>query len=795
MRANDLIPGQQLGHYEIIELVGSGGMGSVYRARDTLLRRTVAIKLLHVATGSLWSGRLLREARAASALNHPHICTVYGLEESDGHAFIVMEFVEGQSLQALSREGLPFEQMLQYARQIADAVGHAHRQGVVHRDLKTSNVLITSDGQAKVLDFGIAAQIMNDDEAGEASPITQAGLEAWAGTLPYMAPERVRGEPGGPQSDVWSLGIMFWEMSSGERPFVGNSPAAVQSAILFTALISPPLTWSDPFLAIAFRCLSKSESGRYRDAAELSAALDTLPVTAVEHAWARWRRVALGGAGVAAALTVAVASYAYLPGMLRERPTHVVPEPVAPPPTSPIRRTSLAILPFRPLDPSTRDAPLELGLADTLITSISGLPGITVRPTSAVVRYADHPTDATAAGRDLHVEGVVEGTVQKTGSRLHVSVRLLNVADGRSLWGETFETPAKDLLTVQDAIARRIVQQLLPPIDQKTWRAHAGTTNSEAYRAYLDGRFSWNQRTVPGFRTAIEHFRRATALDPDYAAALAGIADCQTLLGIWGVESIAKSVEQARGSALQAVHADDLLPEAHGSLALVRWIYDWNWPQAEREFKRALELNPSYATAHQWYAYFLASRGRFAEALAEIHQARELDPLSLSIRTDVGEINAWARHYDTAVAELRGVLDADPDFAMAHNILGLTYVLQGRVTEGIAALERARQIDDGPRMMSTLAYAYGVAGNRPRAQALLRELQSLTIRRNVSPFAFALVHTGLGERDQALDWLQRAFHERSDTMAIIGVYPWLDGLRSDERFAELLKQTDANRYE
>lgn len=790
-----LTPGEQLGHYEILERVGSDGMSSVYRARDTLVRRTVAIKLLQVATGSELPARLLREARAASALTHPNICQVHGLEEADGHAFIVMEFVEGESLRVLSRRGLPFEQTLVYARQIAAAVGYAHRQGVVHRGLKTSSVLITSNGQAKVLDFGIASQVMSDDDARDASPVSPAGLEAWAGTLPYMAPERLRGEPGGQQSDVWSLGIMFWEMSAGERPFVGDSPAGIQSAILFTALVSPPLTWPDSFMAIVFRCLSKSEDGRYRDAAALSAALQAVPLTAAEHTWSRWRSVTIGVAAGVAVLAVSVTGFVYLPRAPRERTEPVVPAQRAGAPVSASQRTRLAILPFRPLDRTSRDAPLELGLADALITAISGLPGVTVRPTSAVLRFADHPTDATAAGRDLHVEGVVEGSVQKIRSRLHVSVRLLNVADGRSLWGETFEAPADDLLTVQDAIARRIAQRLLPEVDQRTWRTHAGTKNVDAYRAYLEGRFSWNQRTVPGFRTAIEHFRRATALDPDYAPAYAGIADCLTLLGIWGVESIAKSVEQARGSALHAVLADDLLPEAHGSLALVRWIYDWNWPQAEREFKRALELNPSYATAHQWYAYFLASRGRFPEALAAIQQARELDPLSLSIRTDVGEINAWARHYDTAVAELRGVVDADPDFPMAHNILGLTYVLQGRLTDGITALERARQIDDGPRMMSTLAYAYGVAGNHARARALLRELQSLTIRRNVSPFAFALVHAGLGERNEALAWLQRAFHERSDTMAIIGVYPWLDGLRSDPRFADLLQQTEANRYQ
>jgi serine/threonine-protein kinase len=792
--AATLTPGQQLGHYEILELVGSGGMGSVYRARDTLLRRTVAIKLLHVPAGSGLPARLLREARAASALNHPHICTVHGLEEADGHAFLVMEFVEGESLQSLSRRGLTFEQVLVYARQIADAVGHAHRQGVVHRDLKTANVLITSGGQVKVLDFGIASQAL-DDGADDASPVTQANVEALGGTLPYMAPERMRGEAGDQVSDVWSLGIMFWEMSAGELPFTGNTAAEIRSAVLYSPLVSPPLIWSDAFAEVAFTCLSKSPDGRYRDAAALATALKAVPLTAREHTWWRWRPVVIGTAAVAATVAIVLTTYVYVIAPQLERTQRVVPEPVATTPAAPIQQTTLAILPFKPLDPATADAPLQLGLADTLITSVSGLPGVTVRPVSAVTRYAGQPTDPIAAGRDLRVETVLEGTVQKVRTQLRVSVRLFSVADGRSLWGDTFTGDSRAELGVQDAITRRMAQALVPQLDHEAWAdSRRRTMSLDAYRAYLQGRYYWNQRSEPGFRTAVTHFERAVTLDPTYAPAYAGIADSQTLLGIWGLGRIADTIERARVAALQATLADDSLPEAHGSLALVRWVYDWNWEQAEREFTRALELNPNYATAHQWYAYFLASRGRFPEALGQIQRARDLDPLSLSIRTDVGEINAWARKPDAAVAELRGVLELDPKFPMAHNILGLTYVLQGRMDEGIAALERARNIDDGPRMMSTLGYAYGLAGNRSRAESLLRELTALSKRRYVSPFAFSLIQTGLGNRDEAFASLDLALHERSDTMAILGVYPWLDPLRSDPRFGELLARTEANRY-
>jgi TolB-like protein/Flp pilus assembly protein TadD len=587
---------------------------------------------------------------------------------------------------------------------------------------------------------------------------------------------------------------MCWEMSSGEFPFTGSTPTAIRSAVIYSPLVSPPLSWSDQFLAVAFKCLSRSPTGRYRDGAALAAALKAIPLTAREHSWAQVRKAAIGVATLAAGLAIAVPAYRYLVATRPDRSAPVI-EPVAST-AAPVRTTTLAILPFKPFDPSTRDVALEFGLADALITSVTRLPGVVVRPTSAVITYAEHPASAAAAGRDLRVDVVVEGTVQMIRQQVRVSVRLFNVAEGRAVFDETFVGDSTGLVGVRNAVTRRIAQSLTPQIatqlaDEQTRRA---LPNLDAYRAYLDGRYYSSQNTEASVRQAIAQFERATAIDPSFAPALAGLAEGQALLGLWGAGPVAATTERARTTALQALLADEALPEAHGSLALVKWAYDWNWEQSEREFKLALQLNPNYVTAHRWYAFMLASRGRVPEALAQLGRARDLDPRSLSIRMDVAEIHARAHELDAAVEELREILGFEPTSARAHNLLGLTSVLQGHVSEGISALERARQLDDNPRMLSSLAYAYGVGGNRARAASLLADLTALSKRRYVSPLAFSLIYTGLDDRTQAFIWLERALHERSDVMAIVEKDPWLAPLRGDERFGALLTRIEANRY-
>jgi eukaryotic-like serine/threonine-protein kinase len=771
-----LAPGTRLGPYGIVAPLGSG---RVYRASDLHSGRTVAIRLLDLGAGAELPQALIDDARAAAALDHPHIAKAYGLEQADGRVFVVEEFVEGQSLHSLSRLGLPFERVLAYGRQIAAAVALAHRQDLVHGDLRTSSVIVTPAGDVRVVGFGTAAAMRRVD------------LQA----LHYMAPERLRGDSASKVSDVWALGVLFWDMTVAEFPFTGTTATTIQSAIMFSSLVSPPLAWPDSFMAVVFRCLSKGQDLRYRDAAGVSTALKAIPLTPREHAWARVRPVAFGAAAVVAFVAVALPTYQYLIASREKRPTAAVSEPIASAP-APVRSTTLAILPFTSADAATRDIALEVGLADAMITGVGALPGMTVRPITAVLEYATRVPDPFAIGKALRVDSVLQGTVHTVEGKVQASARLVSVADRKVLWDDRFESDSTGSSAVQHAVMRRVAGSLAPHLPRDTFdnQSRHSTLNPDAHRAYLEGRYYWSQQTESGLRKAIAQFERAAALDPAYALAHAGIADAQTSLGLRGFGRVADTIERARGAALQAVIADDALPEAHASLALVRWVYDWNWEQAETEFKRVLDLNPGHTSTRRWYAYFLASRGRSAEALAQIERARDLDPTSLHIRSDVGAIHAWARQPDAAIAELQAIVARDPSLGEAQYHLGLAYLLQPRVADGISALERARELEPEPRTIATLGYAHGLAGNRVHANALLDELTALAKRRHVSPFAFAQIHTGLGNRDQAFRWLDRALHERSDAMAVIGAYPWIDQLRADERFERLVIRAEANRY-
>ena len=435
--------------------------------------------------------------------------------------------------------------------------------------------------------------------------------------------------------------------------------------------------------------------------------------------------------------------------------------------------TTLAVLPFKPLLTASQDAVLELGMADTLITRLSRVPGISVRPTSAVLPYSGQRTDAVLAGRRLRADAVVEGSLQRSNDRLRVSVRLVSVANGRVIWAELFDTVETDVFAVEDVIAQRVAEALTPQLSPlaRARLAQRGTDDLSAYHAYLKGRYFWNRRTESDFRKAIAYFSQAITADSDYALAYAGLADCYSLLGIWGAGPPKETLNLARIAALRAVALADAPGEAHASEALVKWVYDWDWDRAEEAFRRAVALNPSYATGHQWYAYYLASRERFDEAISQIRRAQAIDPLSVSIATDVGEILCWAGRYDEAILQLRGALEMEPNFALAHNVLGMTYLKKGRVADGVSELERALQLDEGPRMLSTLGFGYGIA-NRPNdVRAVEEKLRALSRKRYVSPFAFALVRAGVGENDRAFDWLERAYAERSDTMAVLRVYP------------------------
>lgn len=796
--------GKRAGPYELIREIGRGGMGAVYLARraDAAFQREVAVK---VVQGGLEAGPVLERFRAErqilASLSHPNIATLLdGGTTEDGVPFFVMELVEGRPIDVHCREErLDQGDTLRLFLSVCAAVQHAHEKLVVHRDLKPSNILVTRDGLPKLLDFGLARLLT--PERAERTATEQRAL-----TPAYASPEQVRGDPVTTASDVYSLGVVLYALLTGRKPYRAptGEPAALLNAVLTEEPLAPGVAAPEAKIprdldAVVLKALRKEPRSRYGSAGELGKDIERflggarVVARSDTFGYAARRFVSRHRSELVAA-AVAVLSLAVGSFMLWRSSAGGADRRAEPSATSVAVRppaTALAVLPFKPLVPADGDAVLELGMADTLITRLSGLPGIVLRPLRAVVPHANDG-DAQTVGRNLRVDAVVEGSLQRVGDRLRVSVRLVDVKNGRAMWGETFDTASSDVFAVEDAIAQKVAEALTPRLDPEARArlARRGTDDLTAYNAYLKGRYFWNRRTEADFRKAIGSFRQAIAADPGYALAYSGLADCYSLLAIWGGGPPRETLDEARAAARRAVASDDAPGEAHASAAFVRWIYDWDWAGADRAFRRAIELNPGYATAAQWYSYYLASRGRFDEAITQIRRAQELDPLSVSIATDVGEIHCWAGRYDEAIQQLGAALEMEPNFAVAHNILGMVHLQRGRTADAITELEEAVRIDGSPRMLATLGHAYGVANRRREARAIETRLKTLSRSRYISPFSLALVSAGLGDDDRAFALLERAYEERSDNMAILRVYPLLERLRSDRRFAKLLARVD-----
>lgn len=449
---------------------------------------------------------------------------------------------------------------------------------------------------------------------------------------------------------------------------------------------------------------------------------------------------------------------------------------------------TIAILPLRHFGMEKDDQDLHLRITDALITKFGNLRSMVVRPTSSVLRYSDNKHDAIAVGKELKVDAVLDGNIQREGTQLRVTLQLINVGDGTQIWSGQFDGRADQLLMLQDRISLQLVQNLSPNLSDDERKQFAKHTpgNPDAYEAYLKGRYFWNRRSEEGFKKAIEYFNQAINKDPDYALAYTGLADCYILLSIWGAIPPGEAMPKAKEAAMKALKADNGLAEAHVSLAFIKWVYDWDLAGADAEFKQSINLNPNYVTAHHWYSYYLAAMEQHSEAIAHIKRAQEIEgPLSLSIKTDVGEIYCWARRYDNAIEQLQDVIKIEPDFAIARNILGMTYLQKGQLKEAVAELETARRLDNSPRIISSLGYAYGVSGQHEKARKIIEELKVLSKQRYISSFAIAIIYAGIGEEENALTLLEKAYDEHSDTMVILKGYPWLGSLRANPRFAKL----------
>ena len=779
--------GQTLGHYRIDARLGAGGMGVVYRAHDTRLERTVAVKLIgeEIPADDTARQRLLSEARSASALNHPHVCTVHEVGEADGHIFIVMEYVEGRPLRDLvPHDGLAADVVIRYAIQIADALAHAHQRGIVHRDLKAANVVITPEGRAKVLDFGLSKRLPTE-ELSEAQTRTKRSLtEAGqvVGTLHYLAPESLRGEPADVRTDIWALGVLLHNMASGELPFEGKTRYEVTAAILGQPPAPLPERVPAGLRAIIQRCLAKEPSQRYQQANEVRAVLealhsgsDVVPPAPARPSPARRRLVLLATMGATVLVFAAAIATRFV--------------------IAPTEIDSVAVLPFSNVggDPNTEYA--SDGIAESLIGSLSQLPRLKVIAFSSVVRYKGRDNDPQTIGRELKVAAVVTGRVEWHGDLLVIRADLVDATDGRELWGQKFSRKTSDLMSMQDDISGEISSNLrhsLTDEERKRVVKHA-TASSEAYELYLKGLYYHRKEfTRDTYDKALGYYRQAIDEDPGYTLAYSGLADLYASMAFVGSLPPKEASDRARAAARRAIEIDDTIWEVHVSQAVVAWGFDWDWAGAERECQRAFALSPNASGAYFFCGQCSRALGRFDEAIARMKKAEETDPLSVDTSRSLGITYYWARRYDDAIAQLRRTLELAPQDVQTHEALADVYARKAMAKEAIAALQQTFLLAGDKEASEGLGRDFESLG----LERVMRQLNQMTLdgleesakTAYVSPVYFAASYAKLGDPDQAFLWLNRAYEERSPWLTYIKTDPAFDGLHSDPRFGDLLRR-------
>ena len=794
--------GQELLYYRVGEKIGEGGQGVVYKAIDTTLDRTVVIKILPQELTERTSNlaRFEREAKLASSLDHPNICTIFGFHKADGVLFIAMQYVAGKNVrQLVAGRPLELRSALSIGIQVADALAAAHERGIIHRDIKAGNVMVTETGTVKVLDFGLAKLIETPSVVSNDPQITELGVPY--GTSTYAAPEQAQGFPVDHRADIFSAGVLLYEMLVGTWPFRGRTVLDVRYAVVnhTPTPLAEARGESSPYMPqlqqILDRALAKEPGDRYQKMEDLRDDLQSLlreidgdcgqithstgsplrvtPRHLSSHGgrFASWtRRKVVLVAGIALLIACAALTYS----LFRLRPSSV-------------QIDSLAVLPFANGSGDTNKEYLSDGITEGLINSLSQVPNLKVKSRNTSFQYKGRETDPTKIGRELGVGALVFGRVVQRGDALAVSVELIDTQDDSQIWGEQYDRKLSDVVGLPREISYDVSQRL---------RSHFSAAekplvkeyvpSAEAYQLYLQGRYNWNKRTSDGLQKGIEYFDKAIAKDQNYSLAYAGLADCYALLNVYNVASANESYPKAETAANKALGLDEAMAESHTSLAFVSYRYQWKWAEAEKHFKRAIDLNPNYATAHQWYSAYLAATGRHLEAINEIRRARELEPFSLPIYADLVRHLYFARRYDEAGKECLKLLELDQGFARGHVEFGQILEQKGLHDAAIVEFNEALSLSlDNVTALSGLGHAQAMAGKKGEALKTLNRLNELSKRQYVSPFQTAVIYAGLGDSDKAIEGLEKSRAERFNWLPFILVDPIFDSLRAKERFTGL----------
>lgn len=804
--------GQVFSHYRIVEKLGGGGMGVVYKAEDTKLGRYVALKFLpqELSKDGQAVARFQREARVASSLNHPHICTIFDVDHYEGQNFIVMELLEGSTLKhRISGRPLNLDDVSEFGFQVADALDAAHAKGIIHRDIKPANIFATKRGPVKVLDFGLAKLLPERKNSkgttrSSAQPtsttedeyLTSKGVAV--GTVSYMSPEQVRGEELDPRTDLFSLGVVLYEMATGQQTFAGDTPGVIFDAILNRTPISPVrLNPSVPVQLenIITKALEKDRALRYQTSSDLRADLQrlrrdtnsvrvtTMTARGVLQLALRRYRLRLAEAFVLAAALLLVMLNV---GGWRDRLLGL---------QASGRIDSIAVLPFVNLTADPKTEYLSDGITESLINSLSQLSNLAVMSRSSVFRYKGQGADPEKVARDLGVRTVLTGRLLQSGEELSISVALEDTQSKRSIWGQQYKRKLSDLVAMQEEIAADIYERLRPTVtgEEKRRLTKRPTENTEAYKLYLQGLFYWNKWTDADFKRAMEYFAQAVQKDPHYALAFSGLADTYSLLGDSGYLSPAEAKPRAKEAAMQALEIDGSLAEAHTSLGLVREYYDWDWLGAEKEFKRAIELNQNSAAAHHWYGQYLAKMGRFEEAATELERALGLEPVSVVFNTTLGWQFYLAGRDDQAIEQLRKVLDMDPNYAPARRTLEEVYAEVGRYKEAIAEREKVLTLSGSPELAASVARDFAASGYSGVLKSWLDGLVEVSKHQYVSPYSIAQTYARVGEKEQAFAWLEKAYETRDSTLVSLKVDPMFESVHSDHKFGELVQRLHLSR--